>query len=141
MKPLSLDPETCKEMLGDSLVREIESLAKSDFDSNTVQDLHKLFAPQANANYWSICVYAFKCVVYNNAYQLRKQKVERASVTFDSDPELLAIIQGLADSRAFAEYAAGKEKAFGAIVGAVMKIKKYDPKQIKQELDNFIKSK
>ena len=138
MKPGSFDIDTSKEIIGDADTREIEAAAKADFDVGIVNDPYTLFPRKEGDTMWDGCIQEFRCVIYRHAYETRRLKAQRTAVVFEDDPELVAILETLRESKAFIEYASGKEKAFGGIVGSVKKIDaKFDPKQIKQKVDKM----
>ena len=78
MKPMSFDLETSREVLGDSLVREIESKARSDVDQ-------KHFEPPSMAQFpkeatpWDKCMRRFEYVVYISQYEKRRLRLQRLS--------------------------------------------------------------
>jgi hypothetical protein len=134
MKIGSFDIDTAKEMIGNEEVIRLEALAAADLEKGVVSNF-----TDTGSTYWDQCRSEFKRRVYESAYEMKKQKQDRISEKFEDDPELLKILATVvvAQAKAFAEYKAGKEKAIGAIVGQVLKIKKFDPKQIKQAIDKM----
>jgi hypothetical protein len=72
MTPKSFDIDTCKEVIGDELMRAIEAQARQDADNCIMQK----FQP-TNGSYWIDVKSIMGYVIYTTAHKKRMERVAR----------------------------------------------------------------
>lgn len=122
MTPGSFDPETSREMVGHDRALGIEKKARNDADKGIFDPPPKAIAK----TYWDSCQNDFQYVTYCAQYEKRIAKRERVTENKPLNQDVLAIVKEVvaSNSKAVAEYLAGKEKALNSLLGMVLKTTK-----------------
>ena len=138
IKPFSFDLETCKEMLGEDTVRKLEEQAGADIKNGTHTD-YTIDTHEPHCWDQRIWRQRFKKIVYDSAYNMKQEKLERLNTKFEIDPELMESCKMQIEKlpKAWEEFKSGKDKALGSLMGPMVKERKYSPIQIKQAFDDL----
>ena len=141
MKTESFDVETAREFIGTDRTRHFEQLAAQDVEAGNPCDIFRIFYARPAATYQQELVLSFETIVYRTAYDTKLQARARRNQVFEIDTELMSVVRAVVEqqAKAFEQYCAGTDKAVGAIVGAVMKVKRFDPLQVRQAIDSLKK--
>ena len=75
MKPRSFDVQTCREMLGDELARQIEARARDDADKGL--EAYSPIKPEDFYSWWDTCKNIFVAVVYHEQFLKRLERNKR----------------------------------------------------------------
>lgn len=134
MKTKAFDIETAREFIGDDRVRYFEQMAAQDVAAGSIRDITR-----PTNNWQQELTLSFEMIVYYTAYDIKNRAKERRNQVYVIDEELMTVVRSVVEQqkKAFEQYCAGNEKAVGAIIGAVMKIQRFDPKQVKQAVDSL----
>ena len=139
MKTESFDVETAREFIGADRTRYFEQLAAQDVEADRPCDIFRICYARPAATYQQELVLTFETIVYRTAYDTKLKARARKNQVFEIDAELMSVVRTVVEqqAKAFNQYCAGNDKAVGAIVGAVMKVKRFDPLQVKQAIDSL----
>jgi Asp-tRNA(Asn)/Glu-tRNA(Gln) amidotransferase B subunit len=141
VKTESFDVETAREFLGTERSRYFEQLAAKDVEADRACDIFRILDARPATTYQQELVLTFETIVYRTAYDTKLKARARRNQVFEIDEALMSVVRTVVEqqAKAFEQYCAGNEKAVGAIIGAVMKIQRFDPKQVKQAVDSLKK--
>ena len=139
MKTESFDVETAREFIGTDRTRYFEQLAAQDVEADRPCDIFRICYARPATTFQQQLVLTFETIVYRTAYDTKLQARARRNQVFEIDAELMSVVRTVVEqqAKAFEQYCAGTDKAVGAIVGAVMKVKRFDPLQVRQAIDSL----